>query len=211
MYLFRLLLDLRCREARRDVADPYELHSTLCRAFSPSNDKCAPGTFLWRLEPERVSGGRVAKVLVQSGTTAAWERIGVKGWLWEDPEPPLDLFSRLRSDATSVNKQFRYRIRANPSVFRAGKRLGLLNANDQNKWLERQGARFGFILHTCHASDERMLTGNRRSGPQIRIFSVLFDGILQVKAPESFRNAVENGIGHGKALGLGLLSVVPVG
>ena len=34
MFLHRIHLDPRCREARRDLADPYQLHSTLCRAFS---------------------------------------------------------------------------------------------------------------------------------------------------------------------------------
>ncbi len=34
MFLHRLHFNLRSREARRDLADPYQLHSTLCRAFS---------------------------------------------------------------------------------------------------------------------------------------------------------------------------------
>ena len=33
MYLNRIHLDLRCREARRDLSDPYQLHSTLHTEF----------------------------------------------------------------------------------------------------------------------------------------------------------------------------------
>jgi CRISPR system Cascade subunit CasE len=55
-----------------------------------------------------------------------------------------------------------------------------------------------------------MLRGKQHSGNAIRIFSVLYDGILTVSEAESFRNALQTGIGHGKAMGLGLLSVVPI-
>lgn len=52
MFLHRIHLDPRCREARRDLADPYQLHSTLCRAFSKPDTKCPESEFLWRQEPE---------------------------------------------------------------------------------------------------------------------------------------------------------------
>ena len=40
--------------------------------------------------------------------------------------------------------------------------------------------------------------------------SVLYDGMLIVAEPDKFRDALQNGIGHGKVMGLGLLSVVPI-
>lgn len=46
MFLHRIHLDPRCREARRDLSDPYQLHSTLCRAFSTPDKKCPEGEFL---------------------------------------------------------------------------------------------------------------------------------------------------------------------
>ena len=57
MLLHKVYLDLRCREVRRDLADPYEMHATLCRAFSEPEQKCPEGAFLWRLEPENDSEG----------------------------------------------------------------------------------------------------------------------------------------------------------
>lgn len=56
MFLHRIHLDSRCREARRDLSDPYQLHSTLCRAFCESDKKCPESEFLWRLEPETDPG-----------------------------------------------------------------------------------------------------------------------------------------------------------
>ena len=60
-----------------------------------------------------------------------------------------------------------------------------------------------------HVSHEQMLSGKQHSGNGIRIFSVLFDGVLTVVDSGAFSKAIGSGIGHGKALGLGLLSVVP--
>ena len=39
---------------------------------------------------------------------------------------------------------------------------------------------------------------------------MLYDGILTVIDPDKFMNALQTGIGHGKVMGLGLLSVVPI-
>jgi len=39
---------------------------------------------------------------------------------------------------------------------------------------------------------------------------VLYDEILTVTEPGKFRDVLQTGIGHGKSMGLGLLSVVPI-
>jgi len=54
-----------------------------------------------------------------------------------------------------------------------------------------------------------MLRGRQHNGNAIRVFSVLFDGTLFVTEEDKFRNSIENGIGHAKAMDLGLLSIVP--
>jgi len=59
-------------------------------------------------------------------------------------------------------------------------------------------------------SQEQMLGGKQHSGSGIRIFSVLYDGALIVTEPYKFRDALQTGIGHGKVMGFGLLSVVPI-
>jgi len=223
MFLHRIHLDPRCREARRDLSDPYQLHSTLCRAFSVPDRKCAEGEFLWRCEPETEPAG-YPRILVQSLTIPNWTGIGVKGWLAK-ADPALDLKDRLKLDSLKVGQRFRFRMRANPCVTRNGKRLGLLRLEEQEKWIERKGKLHGFSLPQLASFDlsessqervdirisqEQMLRGNQHSGNAIRIFSVLYDGILTVTEPDSFRGALQTGIGHAKAMGLGLLSVAPI-
>lgn len=223
MYLNRIHLDPRCREARRDLADPYQLHSTICRAFSKPDRKCSEGEFLWRLETETDPIG-CPRILIQSRKIPDWTNIGVKGWMAKS-DPSLDLKDRLKLDSLKIGRRFRFRLRANPCVTRNGKRLGLLRLEEQERWIGRKGGQHGFSLPPISALDlskspqerfdvrishEQMLRGNQHSGNPVRIFSVLYDGILSVTDPDKFRNALQTGIGHGKVMGLGLLSVVPI-
>jgi CRISPR system Cascade subunit CasE len=208
MLLHRIHLDLRSREVRRDLADPYEMHATLCRAFSSVDQKCPAGTFLWRLEPESSASG-AARVLVQSHICPDWSRIEVQGWLAEQPEAGIDLQAKLALSSLGVGRRFRYRLRANPCVCKDGKRVGLLGLEDQRNWIARKGILHGFKPCTVHSSQEKMLSGHQHNGNPIRVFSALFDGVLVVEEPEKFVGAIRSGIGHGKAVGLGLLSVAP--
>lgn len=209
MFLHRLHVNPRCREARRDLADPYQMHATLCRAFSASDTKCPEGVFLWRLEPETNPAG-CPRILVQSRPLPDWSRIGVTDWFEGEPNPALDLATKLRLNSLTLGNAFRFRMRANPCVTRNGKRLGLLKLQDQEAWLRRKAEGHGFQIQSIEVTQEQMLRGKQHGGNPIRVFSVLFDGRLAVKDPELFREALQRGIGHGRALGLGLLSVVPI-
>ena len=223
MFLHRIHLDPRCREARRDLSDPYQLHSTLCRAFSPPDKKCPEGEFLWRLEPETDPAG-CPRILVQSKTIPDWAGVGVQGWL-ANADSGIEMKDRLKLDSLKAGQRFRFRLRANPCVTRDGKRLGLLRTNEQEAWLERKGKQHGFSLPRLASFDfseapqelidvrisqEQMLRGKQHTDNGIRIYSVLYDGILMVTEPDNFRAALQTGIGHGKAMGLGLISVVPI-
>jgi CRISPR system Cascade subunit CasE len=223
MFLNRIHLDPRCREARRDLADPYQLHATLCRAFSKAEEKCPAGAFLWRLEPETGIKG-LPTILVQSRSAPMWASIEVTGWLAQ-ADPPIDLKKRLNAELFKAGRHCRFRLRANPCVCRNGKRLGLLSLEEQERWIERKSLQHGFSLPKLPAFDlsesspqrldvcvsqERILRGRQHSGNAIQIFSVLYDGILQVTDPAKFIHALQTGIGHGKTMGLGLLSAVPI-
>lgn len=227
MRLFRIHLNPRCKEARRDLADPYQMHATLCRAFFPAQTPCPPGSLLWRLEPETDADGR-ARVLIQSRATPDWSRIPVLEWLARS-DPGIDLAHKLALDMIMSGQVFRFRLRANPCKTLQGKRQGLVHLDEQQQWLARKGEQHGFRLpesstpddfdyvqsakgHACpdvRVSREQLLKGNQHDGNAIRVYSVLFEGRLTVTDSVRFRAALETGIGHGKVMGLGLLSVVP--
>jgi CRISPR system Cascade subunit CasE len=135
------------------------------------------------------------------------------------------LNSRLKFNALAIGNRFRFRLRANPCVTRAGKRLGLLRLEEQEQWIARKGQCHGFALPRLpsfdpsevkadrievRVSQEQMLSGTQHHGNVIRVFSVLYDGVMTVTDADAFVKVLHTGIGHGKALGLGLLSVAPI-
>lgn len=228
MLLHRIHLNPRCKEARRDLGDPYQMHATLCRAFFPEDMKCPPGALLWRLEPESGANG-APRVLIQCRMTPDWSRIAVPDWL-ACSEPGIDLVQKLALDSLETGRAFRFRLRANPCKTVNGKRVGLIGADSQRDWLARKGVQHGFSLPEPLSADyfefqqtsgkraypdvrvtqEQILGGRQKDGNAIRVFSALFEGRLRVTDVEPFRKALETGIGHGKLMGLGLLSVLPM-
>lgn len=228
MHLHRIHLNPRCKDARRDLADPYQMHATLCRAFFPPETACPPGALLWRQEPETDREGR-PRVLIQSRVTPDWSRLPAADWLAQ-AEPGIDLVQKLALDALQAGQAFRFRLRANPCKTVQGKRQGLVHVDAQQKWLARKGEQHGFTLPESATPDyfdfmqrperraypdvrvahEQLLKGKQHEGNAIRVYSALFEGRLIVSDPVRFRAALESGIGHGKVMGLGLLSVVPV-
>lgn len=234
MRLFRIHLNPRSKEARRDLADPYQMHATLCRVFFAQETKCSPNAILWRLEPETDQYGR-ARLLIQSSESPDWTRVPAC-WLaapLSDTDipvsPGIDLVQRLSLDTLQAGQAFRFRLRANPCKTVQGKRLGLVHPIAQRGWLLRKGEQHGFSLpepatpdcfdfmqsaevHTypdVRISHEQLLKGNQHNGNAISVYSVLFEGFLTVTDPAQFRVALKSGIGHGKVMGLGLLSVAP--
>lgn len=206
MYLSRLSLDPRHPQARRDLADAYEMHRTLVRAFAPRPEG-PPHRFLWRLEGR--DGFELSSVvLVQSEQPADWSVLAAhKGYANEIiGNKPVNLAKFVQGGT-----RYRFRLLANPTVTRGGKRYGLTREEDQLAWLVRQGERQGFSLLGCQrGANERLRTRQGRTGNRITIHTALFEGILEAVSADSLRQGMLKGFGHGKALGLGLLSLARV-
>ena len=207
MYLSKLTLDPRHPQARRDLGDAYEMHRTLARAFV-ADARTPPAPFLWRLE--RTTDCRPASiVLVQSAQPANWPALdtlpgyasGILG------NKAVDLEKLIQPNA-----RYRFRLLANPTVTRAGKRYGLLREEEQIGWLKRQSERYGFVVQGCvRGAFERLCARQGKTGNRITLDTALFEGMLCPQRPDQVCLAVLNGVGHGKALGLGLLSLARIG
>lgn len=203
MYLSRLTLDAQHPDARRDLANPYEMHRTLSRAHAASAES-PPQPFLWRLEANPPTADS-AVLLVQSALGANWQGLNAQsGYALEIlPNKPVDLERLIQSGG-----RYRFRIQANPTVTRDGKRWGLAREEEQLAWLDRQGDKHGFKVLACiRAASERLQARHATTGRRITVQSALFEGRLEATDPAGLRQAILTGIGHGKAWGLGLLSV----
>lgn len=201
MYLTRLILDPRCAQARRDLADAYDMHRTLSRAFV-TGDAEQPTRFLWRLERD-TNPWTHPTVLVQSRHAGAWDSLqSLPGYLQKPAESKaVELYKHVQAGT------YRFRLMANPTVTRLGKRYGLMDEVTQLEWLKRQGARHGFAVKAGVVSASDLLESKRKPGNNITVQQVCFDGMLEVREPSDVRKALLDGIGPAKAFGCGLLSL----
>lgn len=200
MYLTRLRLDPSSGKARRDLADAYEMHRTLVRAFVSEANQTPP-RFLWRLESQ---GAWVDPVLlVQSAHSADWSYLEALDRYLKSPaeikEVPLD--GLLNPDG-----RYRFRMRANPTVTREGKRLGLVGEEAQLAWLGRQGVRHGFRIDAAMVTGSEVLAG-RKGDTRMRVRWAMFEGVLCPTDSTVLKQALLDGIGPAKAFGCGLMSL----
>lgn len=203
MYLTKLTLDPRHAQARIDLADPYEMHRTLARVYAPDADT-PPPRFLWRLE-RRADDQPSSVVLVQSEHPANWSKLeALPGYVEViHADKPIDLEQLIQPA-----KRYRFRLLANPTVTRDGKRLGLMREEEQLDWLTRQGVRNGFVVLGCvRAASELLRVRQGKTGNRITVQTALFEGVLEASDSQSLRSSLLNGFGHAKSLGLGLLSL----
>jgi CRISPR system Cascade subunit CasE len=208
MFLSRLVPDYHDRGVRRDLANPYELHRTLLRAF-PDAAAGGPGRMLYRVELPR---GEVAFLLVQSEKEPGWARLPA-GYL------AACRTKSLHDVAFHAGQRLAFRLRANPTKRAgksapdprwAGKRVGLWREEDQAAWLVRKGAGGGFRVDSAGfrvIPEGKVLA--RRAGQALQFQSVRFEGVLEVTDPGRFLATLAEGVGSGKGLGFGLLSVGP--
>lgn len=201
MYLTRLTLDPRSVEARRDLGDPYEMHRTLTRAFVP-DAKAKPLRYLWRLEPVGNSWTPPV-VLVQSAAKANWNNLSTLPNYLNCPAETKEVdYGGLIIE----NGCFRFRLLANPTVTREGKRYGLVGESEQLAWLARQGDKHGFEIEAAVVSASDVLDSSR-AVRHIIIQRARFEGVLRSHNAKSLKQAVITGIGPAKAFGCGLLSL----
>ena len=177
---------------------PYEMHRTLMTGFA-KRPKGEAERVRFRLDEHQTT--RELSTLVQSASEPDWAPLTERRYVLAPPqikelEPKLTKGQRLA-----------FRLRANPTVKREGKRLGLLREEEQRTWLERKAGMGGFRLVECVVISESTVRCARTGGTTMSWASVRFEGHLVVEEPASFVCALEKGIGSGKAFGFGLLSV----
>jgi CRISPR system Cascade subunit CasE len=198
MHLTRLQLDLRNAQVRRDLADPYDMHRTLVRAFVQDETQTPP-RFLWRVEPENILHTPV--VLVQSVQAAQWSVLeAVRSYLKQSVQT-----KQIQLDALiQTQSRYRFRLFANPTVTREGKRYGLVSEDAQLNWLKRQGERLGFEVEAALVTGSEVLKSH---GKSIHVQRACFEGILVATDSQVLATAVRDGVGPAKAFGCGLLSL----
>ena len=200
IYLSRLVLDPKSRQVKSELADPYEMHRTLAKAFGDGSGEFAAARCLFRVDDHPLDDRPV--VLVQSKTEPDWDTLAARqAYLTERPAVKALALS-IRPD-----QRLAFRLLANPTVCREGKRHGLQTEEDQIAWLQRKGKAGGFRIVQVRVVDLGRCRAKHGSATFTR---VRFDGTLIVVDPALLQDALESGIGPAKGLGFGLLSLAPL-
>ena len=196
MFLARLRLN-RSRTAVTWIANPYRVHQRLMMAFD------GDPRLLFRID-ESTEG---AQILVQSQTEPNWGA-SFSGFSVLACSPEHKPFQ----PCLEAGRRYRFRLLANPTVKRDGKRLGLLREEDQRAWLVRKITDAGAELLGCTVSPHGLQRSGKNPYKEAAAqthLAVLFEGVLRVTDPTLMTAAIENGIGAAKGYGFGLLSLAP--
>lgn len=199
MFLSQLRINRHHALSQRDLGDRHKLHRTVLSAFPelmPSEERV-----LYRVEVDRQQP--YATLLAQSQTLPNWNQsvyLSKPGYLYESPE------IRRVQPQCQEDVCLPFRLQANPTVKRYGKRHPIYDHDALIRWLQRKGEQHGFAVDPLHVRIVKLgeLYGKRR---QQTWHVVQFDGLLAVVDAEAFKSALCGGIGSAKAFGCGLLSV----
>lgn len=217
MYLSRLRINTHNRQVWRQVmANPYKLHQMVMRGF-PDGVKRDAAQVLHRLE----IGDENVTLLVQSNVDPDWSKV--------DPDylAPTDPYDFLPNPAVKplklplqTGQVLNFRLCANPTIKKVRRdeagarknsnRVPLLREDQQIEWLQKQAKTGGFrMLRGMVSQAQNQKLWKRPGARPITVYTVQFDGQLQVTEPDKLLAMVKGGIGPAKAFGCGMLSLAP--
>ena len=211
MYLSKLTLNIKNRQARKDLGSLYEIHKTILRAFStplPAEERV-----LFRVEYQENPRNSTA-ILVQSQSFPDWKKVTELFEAYFLIPPAVKIIAELHF---ASNEVMRFRLRANPTKRenipeKIGKRMGLYKDIDRVSWLERKGRENGFSLVKESLvirpfPQRNFLIYDGRENHKATLNIVDFDGLLKVENPDKLKEVIKSGVGSAKGLGCGLLSL----
>lgn len=200
MILSLITLDLHSPSVRQSLQNCQDMHRSIMKAFDTGRSEAK---VLYRV----LRSEKNIQIYVQSVAIPQWERIESNGYHCEKKKDISQL-----SDSFYTNEILRFSLFGCPAKKVAGegknsKRVILRGEDAQIDWLRRQGKKSGFDILEAHIIGKgEQLSGKKESGV-FQIAGVTFEGVLQIKEPDAFREGFENGIGAEKAYGFGMLMI----
>ncbi len=210
MYLSRVELDVNRRSTMAALVSVQKLHGAVESAFSGERKRR-----LWRLDR---LGGKMYLLIVSEDLPTDLAHIVTQFGTGKEAETKCYdvLFERLKPGS-----RWHFRLTANPVHARPdpkhpGER-GMLDAHCteyfQKKWLMDRAEKNGFALQEDDfmVTETKWLHFRKREKNTVTLLSVTYEGTLGIVEPEAFQQLLCQGIGKGKAYGLGMMTVVQGG
>jgi len=197
-------MDTRKRNTARALYNREILHGAIENCFI--GERQHP---LWRLDR---CNGRTSVLMVSKDIPELTSFVSQFGdILYSSQTKAYDVFLE---NIVKENTMLRFKATVNPTIKRNGKRVPLNANRTENQqycatdWLKDRLSVNGaelvnsiltrYDLHKIHAHGKRTVT----------LVSAEYDGYLFVKDVDRFRHILTDGLGHGKAYGCGLVTVM---
>lgn len=216
MYLSRVALDGTKRATMLALQNPAMFHGAVERSFEPRTARS-----LWRID--ELGGQRYLLLLSREKP----ELSGLAAQFGTQDAPETRDYDVLLARITPESR-WQFRLHANPTYSSGGDgkrgkvhactivsspaslRPGAQEPKTQVGWLMHQAQTHGFTVQADELSVQKMqwYSFSKEHGEQVKLLGVTYEGLLTVTDADKFRQALTEGIGRGKAYGMGLLTVV---
>lgn len=205
MVLSRVELDLTRRSTMIALNNPQKLHGAVESAFPGERRRR-----LWRLDK---LGGKQYLLLLSEDTP---DLTGVVAQFGTGAPPETrsydPLLQRIEPDSW-----WHFRLTANPvkscrteAESARGEVKAHCTVQYQKQWLLDRAAAHGFALdeEAFTVTHSQWYNFAKQGTRRVTLLAVTYEGVLRVTDPEAFKQTLCQGLGRGKAYGLGLLTVM---
>lgn len=202
MFLSRIPLDISNRNTLKALSSPSKFHGAL--------ESCFPGKRernLWRLDSFNGQLYFLALTETLPDFSGFCQQFAKEGSSWEIKSYDSFLKNIRNGDV------FHFRLTANPTKkISHGRRVAHITEEHQKNWLIQKTVSCGFSLspESFNTVQNQWYHFTKCNQRPVSLLAVTYEGILKVTDAEQFRSAMISGIGHGKAYGMGLLTVVKI-
>lgn len=192
----------------RALYAPNLLHGAIENAFPGERARR-----LWRVDQLRNQTYLLLLSEEAPDLTGVQRQFGFDGQRWQtkDYQPLLDRIQ--------PGSRWQFRLVCNPTRSRPadvpgqrGRVEAICAIPLQRKWLTEQGGKHGFCVEEgsfdVKASEWRKFKKGKENGREVSLLQATFEGMMTVTEREAFVDVLLNGIGRGKAYGMGMMTVM---
>ena len=212
MYLTRVKLNLNKRKTLLAIYSPAKFHGAIESSFENKQDRN-----LWRIDKL----GETTYLLLLSSEVPNMHSF-IEQFGFDNDSAETKDYSKL-TNTIKEGSVLRFRLVGNPthSIKMDGQRGKVVaHVTDEYKylWLEKKALSCGFQINRNQCSIlasewKDFYKGNpekKSISNRVHLLQVSYEGTLTVTNVDAFINAINNGIGRGKAYGCGLLTVAKI-
>lgn len=208
MYLTRIALDTHRRETMRALNAVNRLHGAIESAFPGERQRR-----LWRIDELKGT----TWLMLFSETKPDLSRLQAQFGFSDRPCESRscdELFKRI-----VIGSHWRFRLVANPTRSvstgekgRRGKVVAEGGVPAQREWLMRHAESHGFRVtresFDVVRSEWKLFRKGIGESHRVSILQVIYEGVLEVTDAERFLETLTQGMGRGRAFGLGMMTVI---